>query len=179
MKGARCGDQDAAGREEPHGPPVDLVVAAERAARRRSRDLAKAGGSTTTVSNRSRARSSVAQHLEGIALLPADVGQPVERRVGLPLAASASSLMSRASTAAGPAGQVEREGAVVGEAVQRPAARRASSAGAGAGWAADRGRRRSSGRSRARPGTAPPPSRTSTVSGTAPQGEHDFLGQPS
>ena len=79
--------------------------------------------------------------------------EPVERGVGRRRGASASALTSSASTLAGAAGQVQGEGAVVGEAVEGSAARRRPARRPAAGWDAGRGRLRSSARPRARPGS--------------------------
>ena len=83
-----------------------------------ARDLAKAGGSSTMVSKRSRARAIFPERLEGIGLAQLDVPEAVQRRVG-PGPLSASVLESRATTLAARPGQVQGEGAVIGEAVQR------------------------------------------------------------
>ena len=116
--------RNAPRRQEPHRAQVDLAIAPERR-RHRARDFAKAGGSRTMVSNRSRARSMLPQRLEDVRLPPFDVGQCVERRVGR---AALQRLLAdiQRQHAERPAGQVQGEGAVIGETVQRPAARQLS-----------------------------------------------------
>ena len=110
-----------------------------------------------------------AQRLERVALAPLDVGEPVERGIGGAPRQGVARSTSSASTLLGPPGEVQGERAVVGEAVERPPARRARARRPAGGWAADRETRRSSARPTARPGSGRRPRAPRSRAGTAPR----------
>ena len=90
--------------------------------------LAKAGGSSTMVSNRSRARANARSVSNASAFAPLDVLETVELGVGRSTREGIMAQVQR-EHGPGPPGQVNGEGAMVGKAVEGAAARRRELAG--------------------------------------------------
>ena len=113
------------------------------------------------VSNRSRARAKARSVSKASASRHSMLSSPLSAALAAPRARAPRALESSASTLPARRGQVDGERAVVGEAVERPPARAREPAGQEAvGPLIEKGAR-SSVRPRARPGSGPPPSRTS------------------
>ena len=150
-------EQEAVSRIPPgarhaHGAEVDLAIAAERG-RHRAAGLGEGRGIEDDGVEPLARPGEGAQRLEGVALAPLDVAEPVERGVGRPALERLRARVERqhAAGAAAPGGGRRSRGRRSSRARGRPAPPARRPAG---GWDADRGRRRSSGRPRARRGSA-------------------------
>jgi hypothetical protein len=120
MKGARCGHQGSAGTEEPHGPQVDFSIASERRSNRRPR-LGKGRRIQHHGLEPLPSPFQLSQGIEGVGLPPLDVVLIVEGRIGLSPRQGLGARIDRYHVP-GALCQVEGEGAMVGEAVERPTA---------------------------------------------------------
>ena len=139
MERAAGGDQDPAGGQRAHGAEVDFPVAAERGGDRAA-VLGECRGVEDDGVEPLPRPGEGAERLERVAFAPLDIAEPIERGIGGTAAKRVGARVER-EDAAGAARQVQGEGAVVGEAVEGPAARRRQRAGQQAVGDADRGRR--------------------------------------